>query len=56
MTNILSLMKLSSRVEQRLAAIQNEIQAERRLADRQDDLTSLSSELKQVRKYLKANL
>ncbi|XP_025105103.1 centrosomal protein of 128 kDa-like isoform X2 [Pomacea canaliculata] len=39
---------LSSRVEQRLAAIQNEIQAERRLADRQDDLTSLSSELKQA--------
>ncbi|XP_070181398.1 centrosomal protein of 128 kDa-like isoform X2 [Littorina saxatilis] len=38
---------ISSRVEQRLAAIQNEIRSERR-TDRQDDLTSLSSELKQA--------
>ncbi|KAL8589790.1 hypothetical protein ACOMHN_020793 [Nucella lapillus] len=37
---------LSSRVEQRLAAIQNEIRSERHLMDRQDDLSSLSTELK----------
>ena len=40
--------QLSSRVEQRLAAIQNEIRTERHLVDRQDDLHSLSSELKQA--------
>ncbi|XP_076442634.1 uncharacterized protein LOC143281329 isoform X2 [Babylonia areolata] len=39
---------LTSRVEQRLAAIQNEIRTERHLMDRQDDLNSLSSELKQA--------
>ncbi|KAK7505560.1 hypothetical protein BaRGS_00003305 [Batillaria attramentaria] len=36
------------RVEQRLAAIQNEIRSDRHLADRHDDLASLSSELKQA--------